>query len=111
MPPRIVDRVLFPAPFSRASECTRPACRLRSTSLRTSMGPKRFVIPRSSITGVTKLGLALFRSRAQATSLGSPDGAGFTSILVLVRSYPSLRNTDNRETDYHSAIRVPQLLV
>ena len=53
MPPRIFTSVLLPAPFSPASECTRPACRLRSTSLSTSTGPKRLVMPRSSTSGVT----------------------------------------------------------
>ena len=51
MPPRILTSVLLPAPFSPASACTRPACRREIDSLRTSTGPKRFVMPRSSTSG------------------------------------------------------------
>src|SRR5262245_60266185 len=53
MPPRILTTVLLPAPFSPASEWTRPACRSRSTSASTRTGPNRLVIARNSTSGLT----------------------------------------------------------
>ena len=65
--------MLLPAPFSPASAWTRPAVSARSTSLRTSTGPKRLVMPlQFDHRGVTRLPARAWRHR----SADGPGGRG-----------------------------------